>query len=297
MISKGRLMSLPTTRNPVPADANRPTPSSSRRPGQKKRIVSARSRRIRRRIWSIVPILTFVGLLLLWALVVWAFNIPQYLLPGPIAVFREMGNSWPLIWDNTQTTLVEIGIGFALAIVIAIPLGLLIALSRAAKQIIYPPVVVMQLVPKIAIAPLFIIWLGLGINSKILLTILMSFFPLLISSISAFQILDTRLLFLTRSMGAGQWQTFRYLRFPAALPVIFGGLKTSATNAVSAALVAEFVGSTMGLGYLLLQATNTLNVPQVFAVLVVLTVIGIVLNYIVEFAEWLLTPWQRVKYN
>jgi NitT/TauT family transport system permease protein len=244
-----------------------------------------------------VPVFTFVGIILLWAIIVWAFNIPQYLLPSPVAVFKELVTSWGLIWDNTLTTLLEIALGFVIAIVIAIPLGLLIALSMPARQILYPPVVVLQLVPKIAIAPLFIIWLGLGIDSKVLLTVLMSFFPLLISSISGFQILDTRLLYLTRSMGASQWETFRFLRFPAALPVIFAGLKTSATIAVTAALVAEFVGSTKGLGYLLLQATNTLNVPQVFAVLVVLTVIGIVLNYLVEFAEWLLTPWQRVKYN
>ncbi|MCU1523134.1 MAG: transporter permease [Microbacteriaceae bacterium] len=289
-------MSLSTEHIPATAEGQlSPRPTPRRVP--KKQAVTARGRRIRRRIWSIVPVFTFVGIILLWAIIVWAFNIPQYLLPSPVAVFKELVTSWGLIWDNTLTTLLEIALGFVIAIVIAIPLGLLIALSMPARQILYPPVVVLQLVPKIAIAPLFIIWLGLGIDSKVLLTVLMSFFPLLISSISGFQILDTRLLYLTRSMGASQWETFRFLRFPAALPVIFAGLKTSATIAVTAALVAEFVGSTKGLGYLLLQATNTLNVPQVFAVLVVLTVIGIVLNYLVEFAEWLLTPWQRVKYN
>ena len=290
-------MSLSTTQIPATAEGQLAPPSAPRRSVSKKQAVTARGRRARRRFWQIVPVFTFIAIILIWGLIVWAFNIPQYLLPGPISVFNELVTSWGLIWDNTLTTLLEIGLGFVIAIVIAIPLGLVIALSMPARQILYPPVVVLQLVPKIAIAPLFIIWLGLGIDSKVLLTVLMSFFPLLISSISGFQILDTRLLYLTRSMGASQWETFRYLRFPAALPVIFAGLKTSATIAVTAALVAEFVGSTHGLGYLLLQATNTLNVPQVFAVLVVLTVIGIVLNYIVEIAEWLLTPWQRVKYN
>ena len=117
--------------------------------------------------------------------------------------------------------------------------------------------------------------------------------PLLISSISGFQILDQRLLYLTQSMGATTWQTFWQLRFPAALPVIFSGIKTSATIAATAAIVAEFVGANQGLGYVLLKGTSTLDIELTFAVLVVLTVIGILINYTVEFSEWLLTPWQR----
>ena len=125
------------------------------------------------------------------------------------------------------------------------------------------------------------------------LTLLMTFFPLLIASISGFQILDTRLLYLTRSMGATTWQTFRYLRVPAALPVIFSGVKTSATIAATAAIVAEFVGANKGLGYVLLKGTSTMNIELTFAVLVVLTIIGLAINYLVEFSEWLLAPWQR----
>jgi NitT/TauT family transport system permease protein len=257
----------------------------------------ARRRRVRRRIWTIVPVFTFIAIVLLWALSVWAFNIPAYLLPAPSAVLERLISDWPYLWDNTLITLTEIVVGFVITIVIAIPLGLLIALSLSAKQIIYPPVMLLQLLPKVAVAPLFVVWLGLGFESKLLLIILMTFFPLLIASISGFQILDTRFLYLTRSMGAGAWQTFRYLRFPAALPVIFSGLKTSATIAATAAIVAEFVGSNSGLGYVLLQATNTLDATMVFAVLVLLTVIGVALNYAVELAEYLLTPWQRARFN
>jgi len=155
----------------------------------------------------------------------------------------------------------------------------------------------MQLVPKIAVAPLFLVWLGFGIESKVLLTVLMTFFPLLLASISGFQILDDRLLYLTQSMGATRWQTFRYLRFPAALPVIFSGIKTSATIAATAAIVAEFVGSNRGLGYVLLRGTSTMDIELTFAVLVLLTLIGILINYVVEFSEWLMTPWQRQKDN
>lgn len=261
------------------------------------RAAAARRRRIKRRIWTVVPVATFASIVLVWGLAVWAFKVPSYLLPGPVDVFERIFTDWDRLWTHSQITLLEIGAGFGITVVVAIPLGLLIALSIAAKQIVYPPVMLMQLIPKVAIAPLFVVWLGLGFTSKLLLTILMTFFPLLIASISGFQILDKRLLYLTQSMGATSWQTFRYLRFPAALPVIFSGLKTSATIAATAAIVAEFVGSNSGLGYVLLQATNTLDMTMVFAVLVLLTVVGVALNYAVELVEFLLTPWQRAKAN
>jgi len=198
-----------------------------------------------------------------------------------------------MLWENTHTTLAEILLGFGLTLVTAIPLGLVIALSPLAKQVLYPPAMLLQLVPKVAMAPLFLVWFGFGMESKVVLTLLMTFFPLLIASISGFQILDARLLYLTRSMGATTWQTFRYLRIPAALPVIFSGVKTSATIAATAAIVAEFVGANKGLGYVLLKGTSTMNVELTFAVLVVLTVIGLAINYVVELSEWLLAPWQR----
>jgi NitT/TauT family transport system permease protein len=223
------------------------------------------------------------------------FKIPAYLLPGPKAVFARLITDAGLLWTHSQVTLTEILLGFGITIVTAIPLGLLIALSPLSKQLVYPPIMLMQLVPKIAVAPLFLVWLGFGIESKVLLTVLLTFFPLLIASISGFQILDDRLLYLTRSMGATSWQTFRYLRFPAALPVIFAGIKTSATIAATAAIVAEFVGANKGLGYVLLRGTSTMDIELVFAVLVVLTLIGVAINYLVEFCEWAMTPWQRAR--
>ena len=254
-------------------------------------------RTLRRIAWNLLPPLTFVAIVALWWAAVEAFRIPAYLLPGPGSVFVRMATDAGLLWNHAQTTLAEILLGFGLTVVSAIPLGLLIALSPLAKQIVYPPIMLMQLVPKIAVAPLFLVWLGFGIESKVLLTVLMTFFPLLLASISGFQILDDRLLYLTKSMGATSWQTFRFLRFPAALPVIFSGIKTSATIAATAAIVAEFVGANKGLGYVLLRGTSTMDIELVFAVLVVLTIVGIAINYAVEFCEWAMTPWQRARNN
>lgn len=254
-------------------------------------------RKLKRVGWNLLPPFTFVVIVGLWAAAIPLFKIPAYLLPGPGSVFGRVISDAPMLWNHSMVTLTEIVLGFGLTLVTAIPLGLLIALSPVAKQIGYPPLMLMQLVPKIAVAPLFLVWLGFGIESKVLLTVLMTFFPLLLASISGFQILDPRFLYLTRSMGATSWQTFRYLRFPAALPVIFAGIKTSATIAATAAIVAEFVGANKGLGYVLLRGTSTMDIELTFAVLVVLTVIGIAINYLVEFSEWAMTPWQRAKNN
>ena len=260
---------------------------------RKKRSKAVRA--IRRVGWNLLPPLTFVAIVGIWWAAVELFKIPAYLLPGPKGVFERLVTDSSLLWTHSQVTLTEILLGFAITIVTAIPMGLLIALSPLSKQLVYPPIMLMQLVPKIAVAPLFLVWLGFGIESKVLLTVLLTFFPLLIASISGFQILDDRFLYLTKSMGATRWLTFRHLRFPAALPVIFSGIKTSATIAATAAIVAEFVGANKGLGYVLLRGSSAMDIELVFAVLVVLTLIGVAVNYIVEFSEWAMTPWQRAK--
>lgn len=283
--------------SPITRDGSAQALPRATLPTRAKPIRSNRVRLARRIGWSLLPPLTFVAMVALWWGAVVLFKIPVYLLPGPGAVFSRLVSDAPMLWTHSQITLIEIILGFGITIVTSIPLGLVIALSALAKQIVYPPIMLMQLVPKIAVAPLFLVWLGFGIESKVLLTVLMTFFPLLLASISGFMILDDRLLHLTKSMGASGWDTFRYLRFPAALPVIFSGIKTSATIAATAAIVAEFVGANQGLGYVLLRGTSTMDIELVFAVLVLLTIIGIVINYAVEFCEWAITPWQRAKYN
>lgn len=252
-------------------------------------------RRTRRALWSVAPVGTFALLIAVWWAAVTWFSVPSYLAPPPQDVLPRIIEDRQSIWDNALVTIQEVLVGFAITIVTAIPMGLWIAVSPLAKRLFYPLLVFIQLVPKIAIAPLFLVWFGFGPQGKILLVVLLTFFPLLLASMSGFQILDHRLLQLTRSMGASTWQTFRYLRFPAALPVIFSGLKTAATLAATAAIVAEFVGSNEGLGFLLLQGTSRLDTEQIFAVLLVLTLIGVALNYLVELAEYLLTPWQRSR--
>lgn len=263
-----------------------------------KEVPPARQRRGRPSLfWRVMretlPAWVFFALIAAWWAAVAIVKVPAFLLPPPENVLPRIWESRQSLTNHSLVTIQEIVMGFGLSVVTAIPIGLLIALSLTAKRMLYPLLVFIQLVPKIAVAPLFVVWLGFGLTSKVMLTLLLTFFPLLLASIAGFQILDQRLLFLTRSMGATTWQTFRYLRFPAALPVIFGGLKTSATIAATAAIVAEFVGSNKGLGYILLQGTANLDTTLVFAVLFLLTIIGLALNTIVEVVEYIITPWQR----
>lgn len=254
---------------------------------------NTRARRRDRMLTMFGPALTFAALIGLWAALVAIFKVPKYLVPSPGSVVPALIDHWPDLLANTRTTLFEILVGFLVTVAFAIPMGLLVALSNIARQVAYPILVFVQLIPKIAIAPLFVVWFGLGLESKLLLTVMMTFFPLLLSSIAGFQELDTRLLYLTKTMGATATQTFFKVRLPSALPIIFSGLKTAATIAATAAIVAEFVGSNSGLGYKLLASTLTLDTPVIFAILLLLTAIGFAINYVIEGLEYLIMPWQR----
>lgn len=190
-------------------------------------------------------------------------------------------------WITTQ----EIIAGYLLAVVVSIPLALSVAYSRFMEEAVYPAVVFLQIIPKIAIAPLFIIWFGFGFTPKLLVVFLLCFFPIVVSSIAGFKSVDPEIMDFARTTGAGGWKMFLKIRLPQALPDIFTGLKVGAALSATAAIVAEFVASDRGLGYLLLQYNGNLETPMVFAVIVLLSLIGVVIYYIVEIIERFVIPW------
>jgi NitT/TauT family transport system permease protein len=181
--------------------------------------------------------------------------------------------------------------GYLLAVAISVPLAFLVAHSQFFEKSVYPLIVFLQIVPKIAIAPLFIIWFGFGFMPKLLLVFLLSFFPIVVSSTAGFKSVDPDVMDLARSTGAGAWRLFAKIRLPQALPDIFTGLKVGAALAATAAVVAEFVASNKGLGYLLLEYNGNLETPMVFAVIIVLSLIGLAIYYAVEFLERITIPW------
>ena len=246
------------------------------------------------RVSAIVyPVLSFGLLLLLWQFGVRAAGVPDYILPVPTEFLARLWVDRALISEHTLVTSKEIILGFLMAASISIPLGFIVVSIKTIERAVYPVIVFFQLVPKIAIAPLFVVWFGFGLFPKVLLTFLLCFFPTLVASMTGFRALDERVLFLTESMGATWWQTFRYVRLPSALTYIYSGLKVSIVFAATGAIVGEFVGANQGLGYLLLRGTSYLDMPLIFAVLVALSVVGIFFSYLVQYSERLLMPWQR----
>jgi NitT/TauT family transport system permease protein len=236
-------------------------------------------------------LLIFALFFVLWEAAVRLLGIKEYLLPPPSKVWTEFLKRYDTVMASAWVTTQEILAGYALAVAVSIPLALTIAYSRFMENAVYPVIVFLQIVPKIAIAPLFIIWFGFGFTPKLLLVFLLSFFPIVVAGIAGFRSVDPDIMDFARTTGAGGWRLFAKIRLPQALPHIFTGLKVGAALAATAAVVAEFVASDKGLGYLLLQYNGQLETPMVFAIVVLLSLIGLAVYYAVELLERFAIPW------
>lgn len=252
--------------------------------------VGSSSRRtwIGRRLGAVGAFLLFFAV---WELGVRLFGVKEYLLPPPTVVVGALVQNYAKVLESALVTTNEIIAGYSLAVAVSIPLALAIAYSRFMEETVYPVIVFLQIVPKIAIAPLFLIWFGFGFTPKLLLVFLLSFFPIVVSSIAGFKSIDPDIMDFARTTGAGSWRLFAKIRLPQALPGIFTGLKVGAALSATAAVVAEFVASDRGLGYLLLQYNGDLNTPMVFATILVLSGIGLGVYYAVELVERIAIPW------
>jgi NitT/TauT family transport system permease protein len=233
----------------------------------------------------------FAGLLIVWEGAVQLFGVRAYILPAPSVILSDLIKRAPTVADAALYTSQPMLIGFAAAIVVGVLLALLVAFSRTLQAVIYPLIVFLQIVPKIAIAPLFIIWFGYGLTPKVLLVFLLSFFPIVVSAIQAFRSVDPDIMDLARTTGASAWRVFWKVQAPHALPLLFTGFKVAAALSATAAVVAEFVASDRGLGYLLLEYNNNMNTPMAFAIVLVLSVMGLSLYGVVEGLERLAIPW------
>ncbi len=236
--------------------------------------------------------------LLIWQIGVMVFNVPAYFLPSPTRILEEAIKEYPKLVDHGWITVYEMLAGYGLAVVIGVPLAIAITSSRRFDELVTPTMLFFQVVPKIAVAPLFIVWFGVGITPKVLVAFLISFFPIVIDTAVGLRSITPEMIDLARSMGASRAQIFRDFRLPTSLPYLFSGLKVAATLAVAGAVVGEFVGADKGLGYLLLVTNSNMQTALMFATIVVLTIIGLIFFYVIEFLESLLIPWhvtQRTK--
>jgi NitT/TauT family transport system permease protein len=238
-----------------------------------------------------LPLVVILALVGLWEVICRTGRVPVWLLPAPSAIARETWTWADRIPEHLWVTFYETVGGFAVSVLIGVPLAIAIVYSPIVRRILYPILLVVQSVPKVALAPLFLIWIGYGPKSNILVAAIVAFFPMVVNTATGLESVEPDLLQLTHALRASPLKVFWKVRLPWALPHIFSGMKVAMSLSVIGAVVGEFVGSDRGLGYLILTASSNMNTAIVFGVMAVLSALGIVVFWAVCVAEGLVCPW------
>ncbi len=231
-------------------------------------------------------------LLLVWEVAVRQPRIPLYVLPGPTDIGRQLGRDWPLLLRHMQPTVIEAIGGFAVGNLVAIALAAAFVHSAPLERTLFPVAIALRTIPLVAITPLLVVWLGNGYAPKIAIAALISFFPTLVNMVRGLGALDRQALDLLRTYSASAWQVFTKVRLPASLPYLFSALKISATSSVLGAVVAEWIGSDRGLGYLVVASTFEFRIARLWATIAVSSGVALAGFLLVVFAERALVPWR-----
>lgn len=240
---------------------------------------------------SAVTVLVYVVILAAWEGLASLLKIPAWILPAPSAILQAAIKWAPELAQNSWVTLRETLGGFLIAIVVSLPLAILISLNPLARRLIYPVLLGLQSVPKVAVAPLIILWFGLSEWPKIVVVMLVCFFPILVNMVAGFEAVPKTMLDLMHSLGASPHMIFRRLRLPFALPHFFTGCKIAVTFAVIGAVISEFVAAQDGLGYMILVSTAQSQTSLAFAAIAVLTILSVALFHAIEFCERRVVDW------
>lgn len=225
----------------------------------------------------VLPVATAFLFLLAWQAIATYGEIPPAILPPPTMVIEQLTSNFPLIMKHTIPTTYETLLAFGISIPLGIALAGLMVYSTVAYRALYPNIVFFQLIPKIALAPLFIVWLGIGSSSRVTFSIFISFFPILVATAAGLQSVETTMLRLCRSLRMSEWQVLIRVRFPTSPPFIFSGMKVAVTLAIIGIVVGEFIASQQGLGYLILFASSRQQTDLALACIAVLCIVGLVL--------------------
>jgi len=245
-----------------------------------------------RALGEVVPALALLaGTLIVWEAAIRLFKISSFVLPAPSAIFVALVENRVPLAVAAQATAVEVLFGFVLAAVVGIATALVIVRFERFGKALYPLIVLFQTVPKVALAPLLILWFGYDLTPKVALIVIIAFFPVAIDMLAGLQSVEPSFVALMQSVGAGRSEILLRVRIPHSLPHLIAGLKVAITFSVIGAIVGEFAGASAGLGYVIQIASTQLDTPQVFAALVVVSVLGLAFYYAVEFSERLLVPW------
>jgi NitT/TauT family transport system permease protein len=237
-----------------------------------------------------VVFLAYLLALAAWQAASAGFHIPTFLLPSPTAIVERAAHDPSQLVAQSLVTLGEVVEGFLFGAVVSIPLGILVVYSSVLERLIYPFLVAFQAIPKVALAPILVVWFGFGPTSKVTLAFVTAMFPIIVNTVIGMKQTPPELIYLMRSLQASETQIFLKIRLYTAAPYIFAGFKIGVTLAVVGAIVGEFIASNGGLGYLLLAANNNIDTPLLFAVVGVLAMLSIALYYAVEAIESLVLP-------
>lgn len=237
----------------------------------------------------------FVIMLLVWHFGVVFLGIKEYILPTPMAAVKTLFEAKYRWSFNFLATFYEVVGGFILSAIVGVILGISIVWSDWLKRTILPFLVFINTLPKIAVAPLFLVWFGYGVLPNILIVVLISFFPMVINTATGLVAVEEDLLDLVNYLHATKWQKLRLIQIPNSLPYIFSGLKITSTTAVVGAIVGEFIASDKGLGSVIISSQTTLSTPAIFGSLILITVIGMGLFWGVDIMEKILMPWEKKK--
>lgn len=263
-------------------------PLERRRLAAEARLRAERSRKANAVLY---PVISGLAGLFLWELSVRLFKVPAFLLPAPSHVAVVTVEYWGMLMKQLAFTAFAAVAGFVISMVLGIAAGATITASNVVDRMLYPWLVISHAIPKVVVAPLFIVWIGFGLKSEIIFTVVFCIFPIVVNTVTGLRSADLDLLALVRSMGANRFETLWKIRIPGALPSIFAGIKISATLAPVGAVIGEFVASNAGLGYMLLQAVGSLETPLAFAAVMVISVFGIAIWYLAEMVERWVIPW------
>ncbi len=247
---------------------------------------------IRRRFDDLFPpIALSAAVLVLWEVAIRLFNIHTFVLPAPTAIVASLLENRDQLAVAAQATALEVLFGFVLAAITGGAVALIIVRFDRFGRALYPLVVLFQNVPKVALAPIFILWFGYDLAPKVLLIVVIAFFPVAIDMLAGLQSVEPSFVSLMRSVGASNGKILLRVRIPHSLPYLMAGLKVAITFSVIGAIVGEFAGANKGLGYVIQFASTQLDTPLIFAALIVVSVLGLAFYYVVEFAERMMVPW------
>jgi len=239
-----------------------------------------------------IPVIVIAGVLLIWQIVCLLKLVPSYMLPSPLDVIKALVTDFPLLMHHAGATLLEAFLGLLIGVLLGFVTAALMDAFPVVKSALYPILVLTQTIPPVAIAPLLILWFSYGIVPKVILVVLVAYFPMAVGLLDGFQSVDPDLLKLMKSMKANKWQIFWEVKFPSALNTFFSGLRIAVSYSVVGAVIAEWLGGFLGLGVYMTRVKKSLSYDKMFAVIFLVSALSLLLMVLVKVIQKKTMPWE-----